>query len=304
MNFETVTRLVSFEDIFFSDSFDKSPSLLTESSIEIEDGNRQHHLTTDEERKSVSNQKSSVYYSRTPRNNELDWIVRCALCWTAPLPIFSTRKKEKMFPLIIRTENGTIATHDTDEDTEEIDCGEVKKSSIPVRILPYLYLGSRLQTTSEICQILGITHMLNLMNNPQTPQNNNTLEMLHEPLSDNGSSNIKDLSSKLFTFVDQARLSRDQKPHGKILLHCENGFNRSATIAIAYIMMRSEKISLNEAYNHVKSCCPTITIRSKYFEQLQQLEQDKYSSISMELNNTFSSKSIDEAVNSEEMTEK
>ena len=68
-------------------------------------------------------------------------------------------------------------------------------------------------------------------------------------------------------FSDEARAE-----DGKILVHCQAGVSRSATITIAYILKHS-KMTVMEAYRYVKSKRVIIAPNFNFMGQLMEFEQ-------------------------------
>ncbi|CAD8161251.1 unnamed protein product [Paramecium octaurelia] len=77
--------------------------------------------------------------------------------------------------------------------------------------------------------------------------------------------NLSQYFQQAIDFIDQNRLFTN------VLVHCYAGISRSATIVIAYLM-KSYKMTLDEAYKYVQQHRPIINPNPGFMKQLQQYE--------------------------------
>ena len=82
--------------------------------------------------------------------------------------------------------------------------------------------------------------------------------------------NIDDLpTARIGVYFDRCadHIRTVRENGGRTLVHCAAGISRSASICIAYLM-RHRRMSLREAYHHMKSCRQIIRPNPGFFRQL------------------------------------
>lgn len=144
----------------------------------------------------------------------------------------------------------------------------------PVEILPHLYLGSaRDAARKEQLQQLGITALLNV-----TQFCPNLFQEVFEykciPVRDTGCEDIGAYFQEAINFIDQVK-----SQNGKVLVHCQAGVSRSATICIAYLMA-TRRLRMEEAYKYVKSRRRIVSPNFSFMGQLLTFENQIFSASS------------------------
>ncbi|XP_071371011.1 dual specificity protein phosphatase 4-like, partial [Centroberyx affinis] len=136
----------------------------------------------------------------------------------------------------------------------------------PVEILPFLYLGSALHAAKkEVLDAMGISALLNV--SADCP---NHFEGAYQykciPVEDNHKADISSWFLEAIEFIDSVRDSS-----GRVLVHCQAGISRSATICLAYLMKR-KRVRLDEAFEFVRRRRSIISPNFSFMGQLLQFE--------------------------------
>ncbi|XP_028313319.1 dual specificity protein phosphatase 2 [Gouania willdenowi] len=138
----------------------------------------------------------------------------------------------------------------------------------PVELLPFLFLGSAVHSSRrETLAAAGITAVLNVSSTcPNFYEGE--LEYLQLTVEDNLGTDIKACFSTAITFIDSVKQSG-----GRVLVHCQAGISRSATICLAYLM-HTQRVCLDEAFDFVKQRRHVISPNLAFMGQLLQFETD------------------------------
>ncbi|KAG1443638.1 hypothetical protein G6F56_010600 [Rhizopus delemar] len=137
----------------------------------------------------------------------------------------------------------------------------------PIKILPHLYLGSE-RNTFDLDYLKRVDVILNVAAEvtPYEYMHQSVIEY-HKLNWEHNQNNLSIELQKAIDIIDKARSAGQN-----ILVHCQCGVARSATVIIAYVM-KSKHLSMQEAYEQVKILSPAISPNLGLLFQLREYEQ-------------------------------
>lgn len=144
-------------------------------------------------------------------------------------------------------------------------------SSGPIEIVPRLYLGNKVDSSSiNLLRKARISHILNVTPDlPNAFEESKDFKYLRLAVQDNWGGDLVSHFSEAYEFIDGAI-----RGDGNVLVHCLGGISRSSTIIIAYLMLKYD-YSLNDAYDMVKSKKSNIAPNFNFMGQLLDLERKR-----------------------------
>lgn len=135
-------------------------------------------------------------------------------------------------------------------------------------IAPGLYLsGQEAALNKNLLNEKKITHILNLATNVD---NKFESEIAYKKIKieDSTTQDIMGCFDESFDYIENAL--KDE--HNSVLVHCNAGVSRSASVVISYLMKKGLHQTYQEAFEHVLSCRSIISPNTGFVEQLVLLE--------------------------------
>ncbi|KAM6600333.1 hypothetical protein CsatA_019942 [Cannabis sativa] len=157
---------------------------------------------------------------------------------------------------------------------------EAANTERPSSITNSLFIGGALAARSVFTlQHLGITHILCLCSN-EIGQSDSQFPDLFEyknfSINDSEDENISSIFDDASDFIDHV-----EQKGGKVLVHCFEGRSRSATVVLAYLMLR-KNFTLLEAWNTLKRVHRRAQPNDGFAKNLLNLDRKLHGNVSME----------------------
>ena len=166
------------------------------------------------------------------------------------------------------------------ENIVKLDEDDIKKTWYtrrPAKLLNHLYLGDCSDANSiGMLTEMGVTHALNCAGGsrsffnqfPQYCGNNNQITYKQFDADDFENYNMSEHFSEAISYIDKV-----EKSNGKVLVYCQMGMNRSATVCIAYLIAK-KKMKFLEAVKTVREKRIKILTNKGFLRQLAIYAQD------------------------------
>ncbi|XP_032881178.1 dual specificity protein phosphatase 10 [Amblyraja radiata] len=137
-------------------------------------------------------------------------------------------------------------------------------------ILPFLFLGNEQDAQDiEKMQQMNIGYIINVTTHlPLYHYEKGIFHYKRLPATDSNKQNLRQYFEEAFEFIEEAHQC------GKgLLIHCQAGVSRSATIVIAYLMKHT-RMTMTDAYKFVKGKRLIISPNLNFMGQLLEFEED------------------------------
>ncbi|XP_045473934.1 dual specificity protein phosphatase 19-like [Harmonia axyridis] len=137
-----------------------------------------------------------------------------------------------------------------------------KPDDKPAKILDYLYLGSQDCCSKEVLQAYNITNILSI--GIKTPIEDPDIKCHYLECLDLPETNIWNIINSSVTVIKNSVNNCES-----ILVHCNAGISRSASVVIGYLVLEHNYNFLN-AFEHVRSARPVVNPNNGFMKQLRE----------------------------------
>ena len=145
-------------------------------------------------------------------------------------------------------------------------------------ITELLYLGSKQANTPSLRASLGFTHVVQISGMPASTQPTTQEDgtPVHAPgrhlyiqLNDHEDASLQPHLTTFKQFMSQCHAHLGHR----VLVHCDAGVSRSASLVIAFLM-HSQQMTFVDALAHVQRCRPSVSPNRGFLRQLRRLDRD------------------------------
>ncbi|XP_061660286.1 uncharacterized protein si:dkey-175m17.7 [Syngnathoides biaculeatus] len=141
-------------------------------------------------------------------------------------------------------------------------------------VLPFLFLGNeRDAQDGDLLLRLNVGYVVNVTTHLPLYHLKSGLHYKRLPATDSSKQNLRQYFEEVFEFIEEAY----QSGRG-VLVHCQAGVSRSATIVIAYLMKHT-LMTMTDAYKYVRSRRPVVSPNLNFMGQLLEFERDLNSGV-------------------------
>ncbi|CAF3784668.1 unnamed protein product [Rotaria socialis] len=137
----------------------------------------------------------------------------------------------------------------------------------PSYVRPNLYLGSAMCRNETVIAMLNITHIMSFSEYNENEIKSTNITTLHWQLSDSRSTNLLSVFPSAIAWISKA--INDE--NGTVLVHCDQGVSRSASVVIAYLLHSNTNLcTVEAAFNHLKLKRSVIRPNASFLQQLEE----------------------------------
>ncbi|UJR24659.1 hypothetical protein I4U23_006033 [Adineta vaga] len=205
---------------------------------------------------------SVVLIYKSENNDELESNILTMLCKYLQL---NSKSLKQIYILINGFENFQL--HYPFLCSDNIYYDESFQLVWPSCITSDLYLGSSMCRNERILTLLNITHVISFSDYSVRKIEIDNIKTIHWQISDSLSSNLLEIFPLAVQWISKS--INDE--HGTVLVHCDQGVSRSASIIIAYLLSSNGNFhTVNDAFNYVKSKRDVIKPNLSFLRQLEE----------------------------------
>lgn len=146
-------------------------------------------------------------------------------------------------------------------------------------IIDGLYLGNIVAASDDkMLKKHGVTHILRVLKGDYGKIHADKFVYKIIQIDDLPNQNIQKYFEQAHKFIDDALSGETDGRKNKVLVHCQVGMSRSATVVISYLMKKFPEMSLTKAYRLAKSKRPIVNPNDGFMKQLRLYERylEKY----------------------------